>query len=504
MQIILPIIYTLLFIWIIYKWNFFDIPLLPRFNLISFFIIKLLAGFSMWLVYVYYYGSNFDGNSYFIGGEILYKYFLNSPINAFKFFFGLPIDSETTNFSNAIPGWIANFENILFNDSRTMIRINTVIRFFSFGNFHVHTLFMCFISFIGLTALYKSLIEYFKGKQMLLIFAVYFIPTVLYWSSGILKESILVCGIGFLLYSTQLGKQFPSDKKNLSLFIFSLLILFSIKMYVVMLIVPALAANFLYIKFKRKNILFPYLLVYSILFIVIIAVAFLKPDYNFFKLIADKQAKEISQAQGGIFLSSDKYFICIDYSKQDYLEKTPEGKYKMKPGSTYMQWYLDNMQDTTFVNQSTDSSLFSIEYMIAPAKSSFPVQRIKPELLSFVKNIPTAIYNSLLYPAFYSHKSAFELFAKIESMFILLLILFALFFFKKPTDETFSVIIFCLCVSISIFILIGTTTPVMGSLVRYRLPALLFLVIALFLLIDFNKIKNKLLGENPVIDVANV
>ncbi len=473
---------------------------MPRLNLTGFFFIKLLAGFSIWAIYTYYYKTS-DAFEYFKRSEIIYNTLYTHPIDYIKLLIGIDTDRLQTYYSK-IPGWDASFDTLVFNDSRTMIRLNAFLRLFSFGNFHVHTVIMCFISFIGLTALYKTFIAFFKEKQMWLIFAIYFIPTVLYWSSGVLKESVLITGLGFLLYSTNCGLASPLKRGLFLLFILSLFILLSIKMYVLFFLFPALLSNHLYNRSQKTKLNYSYLLTYSVIIVCAIIMAFINPDYNILKIISDKQAKALSEAKGGIFLANNNHFICIDYDRNDLLDPINSRTYKIKKGSTYLQWSLENMQDTSFVNSSTDTSSFNLLYAIQPANSNLSFNKTSPTAFAFIKNIPFAIYHALFRSCFLTPNSVFELIAIIESQLILLFILLAFFFYKKPSESQLPIVWFCLVVSLSLLLLIGFTVPVLGAMIRYKLPALQFLVIALFLLIDFNKIKAKLSGSKPIFNVS--
>jgi len=61
--------------------------------------------------------------------------------------------------------WYRVFESNIYNDSHTIIRFNAAMRLFSFGYFNVHTVFMCFLSFTGLVALYRFFVRYFENKK---------------------------------------------------------------------------------------------------------------------------------------------------------------------------------------------------------------------------------------------------------------------------------------------------------------------------------------------------
>ena len=49
---------------------------------------------------------------------------------------------------------------------------------------------------------------------------------------------------------------------------------------------------------------------------------------------------------------------------------------------------------------------------------------------------------------------------------------------------------FCACFVILLFTLIGLTTPILGAAVRYKIPAIPFLVIAFLFILDKQKLIN--------------
>ncbi|MBK6543548.1 MAG: hypothetical protein IPG10_20255 [Flavobacteriales bacterium] len=60
--------------------------------------------------------------------------------------------------------WYRQYESNMYNDAHTTIRLNAFLRLFSFGHIHVHTVFACFLSTIGLVALYKAFVVRLKGQ----------------------------------------------------------------------------------------------------------------------------------------------------------------------------------------------------------------------------------------------------------------------------------------------------------------------------------------------------
>ena len=78
MQVIVPIIYTLLLILLIYKMKFFEIPGFSKSAIVSVFIVKIIAGTSVWWIYNYYYQGG-DFQNYFNDGNKLFRLLIDNP-----------------------------------------------------------------------------------------------------------------------------------------------------------------------------------------------------------------------------------------------------------------------------------------------------------------------------------------------------------------------------------------------------------------------------------------
>lgn len=473
MQFILPLLYGLLFILLIFKMNFFVIESLSKTKLVLLFILKLIAGLAVLYVYTNHYSeSDFQLN--FSGSKIL----LNSIIN--------------NSYTKPIDGWNSSFETILFNNSRAMIILNTILQLFSFGNFYVHVVFFCFFSFIGLVALFKAFINHFPLKQFQLIIAIFLVPSVLFFSSAVLKEAVVISLVGLLIYFSDFGLKLKYSLNEKCIIPILFLLLVFVKIYVASLLLPMLLSNAFLARTSKTFLLLKYTVVFAFFALVGFFLKTINSDYNVLQLISDKQAKAISEAKGGAFLVSDKNFICVDYDKKDeVLIPQTNGTFKIKNGSSYLGWKLDNMADTTFVSHSMDTVSYNVCYAIVPANTTLAIKRLKPDLIDFAMFAPQALMNVLFQPTLLNIKSWLHLLAAIENLFLILIILFAIFFFDSTIIHEREVLAFCLVFTILLFILIGITTPVVGAIVRYRTIGMILVVPICLMMIDEKKMIEK-------------
>ncbi len=472
MQILLPLTYSILFIFLILKMKFFDCPAISKLQLIGLFVLKIVFGLIVYYVYMYHYAPA-DSYLYFEGSKNVFDQFLG-------------------NSSGEILGWNSSFDDVFYNNSRLIIYINFFIQFISFNNVFVHVLFFCIFSFIGLTALYKAFYKYFPDKKNILILGLYLVPSVLFWTSGIYKETIALSCLGLIVYLSDFGliKSFTIKMIVYLTILFALL--FFVKIYIFAALFLLLLISWLLTKMNGAK----YFLYYSLIFVSVIVIVHLfsktSNRLNVYQLIADKQAKAISEAKGGIFLENRNYFICFNYNDFGALVARPDSLHSIKRGSSYLLWELNNMKDTTFVTNSSDSSIYKIVYKIKPANSVIGVEKMEPTFSSVYSTIPLAIVNVFFQPTLFSIKNVLQLFSWIENIWLLLLVVIAILFFDRKIILQKEVFVFCILFAIIQFALIGLTTPVVGAMVRYKVTALPFLFTICMLCIDGEKLSKKL------------
>jgi hypothetical protein len=194
-------------------WSFGRLPLFRNSGLSSrglsvLFGIKLVFSISIVLVYTYYYTdrSYADIYKYFDDGNTIYSSIGAHPKASLKIITGIGFDRSDPEIKEVLANthhYDKKDDSFLESNHRQIIRINTVLRFFSDGSIYIHSLFFCFLSFIGLVALYRTLILFFeKGTGQILIIPVFLIPSVLFWSSGLLKETLVIFFLGMLFFTS--------------------------------------------------------------------------------------------------------------------------------------------------------------------------------------------------------------------------------------------------------------------------------------------------------------
>ncbi len=338
MEIILCIAYVSLFIFLIQKTSFFRIQGISTNKLVFAFLAKVIAGLLLGVVYTFYYTNRLTSDTFkfFDDSKIMFNLLFEHP----KWFLQM-LTSYHDDASYLLPYYdvMHNWYNksAIFNDYRTQIRINTLLRFVSLGYYNVHAIIFSFLSFIGLTALLKLFIDDLKEKRNLLYIGVYFLPSVVFWGSGLLKDSLIFFATGITLY--QLNKLFVNKTGKLFhgfFFILSFSFLMVIKFHNYILMVPLCFAYIVSKLYgKRKWLIFISSVV--VYYVVLIKIYYLLPGYGLIDLLSKKQNEfiilaEQSRAQSQIQLTE------LTPNFWNAIANTPEALYH----SFFRPWFWES------------------------------------------------------------------------------------------------------------------------------------------------------------------
>ena len=105
---------------------------------------------------------------------------------------------------------------------------------------------------------------------------------------------------------------------------------------------------------------------------------------------------------------------------------------------------------------------------------------------SLLKMAPAAIIATLFRPFIWEVRKVSQLLSAFESLAVLLFTIFTLwkvgikFFFRNIIKDP--AILYCFLFAVLFALFVGATTPNFGTLVRYKIPAMPFYVLAIFLI----------------------
>ena len=388
-------------------------------------------GHSLLIQYYYGYGDSFG---FYLGGNVITD-MIQQDITSIKYLF-YPA-KEIVAAAKAM-GFEENIPVTMPNDSNAMImKITAVLSFFTFNKYLLISICFGFFSFIGIWKLFYVFYQ-LNSKQNVKLLAVFvlFLPSLWFWGSGLLKESICFGALGLLVESLYKVYKKRALARNWVLIVLSGYILVVVKSYIpALLLICFFIAGIVYLINKIKN--------------------------TVFRLAV-------------ILIACTTTYIVINNSNFDtIMENFVDAAY------TQIQTFQNNYQAV----QGDDER----------SKATFMISDIKPSFEGMLLNAPSVLGSCLFRPFPWEAKKIIMVLASLEALLTLFITLFVIVkskifgFFKYIFTDV--LILYCFLFSILFALVIGFTTFNFGTLVRYKI---IFLPFYYFFLIQiYNKSKGR-------------
>jgi len=427
---IILLLWLVAFVFLIWKLPFFRKSGLTPHFLVSAFVLKILAGSALTLLYTYYYTdrSSSDIWKYYDDAEVIYGSLKINPIHYFELITGINDESEhLQHYYKEMKNWSPQSEQWLeftqtknynfFNSNRFVTRFNALVRPASGGNIFVNIVVFCFISLVGLTAFYRQMRPLVPGKELLAVVCIFLLPSTLLWCSGVLKDGFILCFINLLVYQLFPPTIGSSDANSsviqriLAVLLLSWVIILS-KYYVLIALLPGILAFVILRirKFKRPFFIYSGGVVFLLFFSILISAVL--PDYSGWNVLARKREESLKSA---IFADANNYL---------FTDKTDN------------DWY------------------------------------------SVVSRIPESLVNAIFRPFINEvDRSPMLLLAASENLLIVILMLWMISGSYKGINRSETAWFF-LSFSLLLAFIIGFTTPVTGGIVRYKTAFIPYLLMA--------------------------
>ncbi|MFN5324378.1 MAG: hypothetical protein ACK5C5_05630 [Bacteroidota bacterium] len=384
---------------------------------------KLLGGLSLCFIYAIYYGGG-DTLNYFRDATLVSKLLISNPGGFVEVMLKGNVP-ETKYIFTSETGFP------LYKDQPTffVVRVAAPIVLLSGGSFIVTTLIFALMSFFGNWRLYKVFITEFPDLKKEMAIAFLFIPSVFFWGSGLLKDTITLSCIGFYTYSFY--KIFILREKFFSnavvIFLASFLIL-QIKPYIIFALLPGSIiwiVNKQVIGMKNKVIKFltgPFLLSVGVL--------------------------------GGYLLLANMSGLLGLYSLDSVLDRAVITNQDLKA-----DYYKGNSVD------------------IGEFEATIP---------SMLSKAPVAINLALFRPYLWEANNLVMLISGLECFIMMIFTIRVLIktrlFGAFPIIYKNHLLSFALIFSLFFAFSVGISTSNFGSLVRYRIPVLPFFIASMYII----------------------
>jgi hypothetical protein len=409
-------------------------------------ILKMACGILLGLVYQFYYGYG-DTLRYFFSGSVIRDYFLQDPSAGWFFLFGNPdhVPPDLKEAALLIPYWKHQASALL------VARISAVLSFLTLNSYYANSLIFSFFSFTGIWALYRTLQRYLPGQNPALRLSLLYLPSVLFWGSGLFKDPLTLGFSGWWIWS--LNNVILSGGKKLKPWMIVLLAsagLFYLKVYILLVWIPF---GIIWLVLERATLLTE------------------KSKRRRFLLIS----LSIGLLLSGILVS----FLTVFYP----------------------QFAWDLLMESIVANRN--ELLYTDKYYGGSGGSRFDIGEFDPTIWGIVKKVPAALFAALFRPSLLDIKSPIMLPAALENTVILF---FALrWILRTSLRNLFSGLsarpaltaFFLFALFFSCFV--GLSTSNFGTLLRYRLPSLPFFLAGLIALNSYG-IKRKDQTSRPDIE----
>ncbi len=396
--------------------------------------LKIIGGLAVGFIYQFYYGGGDTFTYFHLGSKYIWEAFQDSPGLAFKLIFaGSEYHGDTFQYASKI---------YTYGDTSSyfVVRAAGVLDIFTFHTYSATAVLFATISFSGLWAMYQVFYRMYPKLHLQLAIAIFFIPSVFFWGSGILKDTITMGALGwatFGIYNVFIAKRHILISGFLLLI--SLYTIYTIKIYILLCYLPA---AILWISYRRMA----------------------KMRSLVLKIMIAPFVLGIAGVAGY-------------YSIAKVAEDNP-------------RYSLDNISETArvtaewihYVSQRDQGSAYSLgDFDYSPA--------------GMIRKFPLAVWVTFYRPYLWEAHNIVMLLSALES-FVLLLFTIYVFYkvgFKKAISKIFStpILTFSFLFAIFFAFAVGVTTYNFGTLVRYKIPMYPFFVAGLFILLSYANMERK-------------
>src|ERR1017187_706449 len=316
-----------------------------------------------------------------------------------------------------------------------VVRLVALLSFLSGGRYAVTSLFFACIAFSGVWKLFLFFYEQYPRLHKKLAIAILLFPSFVFWSSGVLKDTLCIASLGWITYSLYeiFYRKKHLFKNSIILFVFGYL-LAVLKVYILISYAP-----------------------FFMLFIILKNIQSIKSKFLKYLLAPF------------LIISCLLVFTKILTSYDDQL-----GSYSVDSVTSSIQQLND-----AFKSMDGDES----------AESNFNLGiEFDGTFKGLLKLAPAAIFTTFFRPFIWESHKISQLLASVESMLLLFLTLYVLLrsglFTSIKLVLSDPVIMYCFFFSIVFATFVGASTLNFGTLVRYKIPSLPFYVISLFLIYE--------------------
>lgn len=389
--------------------------------------VRILGALAMGFIYQFYYHGGDTFNYHTLGSRIVWEAFNENPVNGLRLIFGSTDDElGIYQYSSRIP---------FFHDANSyfIIRIAAFFDLLTFSSYSATAVLFSVISFVGMWMLFLTFYKKYPHLHLGIALATFFIPSVFFWGSGLLKDTVVIGCLGIATYHFSilfLDRTFKL--RSILVLVGVLYLIFKVRVFVLQAYLPAVILWILAFNFRSIR-----------------------------SLLVKFMAVPFAAA---VLLFSVYYAV-------------------VKIGENDTKYSVANLTKTSKIT-AYDIGFFTGRD--AGSRYSLDISEWTP--VGMLQASPAAINVSLFRPYLWEARNPLMFVSSLESAFLLLCTLYVLI---KNFRHLFSAlgnynVLFCLIFSITFAFAVGISTFNFGTLTRYRIPLLPFYLLALLILNDYS------------------
>jgi hypothetical protein len=391
--------------------------------------VKVIGAISLGFIYQFYYSGGDTYNYHTHGSRIIWEAFGDSFESGFKLLFS---SENVYEYSSRI---------LFYKDEQSffVIRIAALLDVLTFSSYSATAILFSVISFVGSWMFFLTFYKQYPQRHLLLAVSSFFIPSVFFWGSGLLKDTIVLACLGIATF--QIYKLFIIKRIRVSsvlLLLISFFVIYSVKKFILQAYLPAAIVWVMALRFYE---------------------------------IRSSMARLLAVPFSILLVVFSAYYSVVKIGEGD------------------RRYAVDKIAQTAKI------TAYDIGFYTGrDAGSGYSLGELDDSFIGLLKLAPEAINVSLFRPYLWEVRNPLMAMSALESFIFLSLCVIIVISKRRRIFSALSEpnVIFCLVFSLIFAFAVGVSTFNFGTLARYKIPMLPFFLTALFLILDdLNSAKNE-------------
>lgn len=451
--------------------------------------VKMLVSCLFIYIYTYYYGSGTltaDPEAFMQESRLLRSVADISFTDYLRFLAGMESPEMVTYYLSETTHWSSG-DLTLINDSKNVIRVNSLLLFVSGGSVYFHAFFLGLLSLMGFREVFQTFRARIQLPPRLFWWLLILMPSLIFWTGSMLKEPLLMVGL-CLMIRAWLGELTVTQR--IWRWGLGIVLMLAFKPYVLLCLLPALAVYYSAKWFFRSRV------IWSILTFLVLLVSLLvllpQQRNKAVHYLTRKQFDFINIGQGGLHAYAD---TCFFYFRPDQFHSleihAADSSVWLKEPVKAKQVLFGKAHPFKDVWLQPNDKRWIVYFQSKGCASHIDVTPINNSFRQLLLSAPKAFVNAAFRPFFGDPGGWLKYFAITETLLLLGVVVYCFRKWKKAGRDARLQVVSLLIFAVVLLLLIGWITPVLGAIVRYRIPAYFALLIAALLLYKKKETKHE-------------